>query len=77
MAMNNTQLMELYSGIQATEEVKTDKLKEIYNAIVNNEHTNIIDEMARRFNVSPYEWKIYRAISLRVIDNQLHIEGLS
>lgn len=77
MAMNNEKLMALYNEIPVSEEVKVNKLHEIYDAIVNNDHTNIIDEMASRFNVSPFEWKIYRAISLRVIEKQLHIEGLS
>ena len=75
--MTNRELMEMYNNLNGTKEVKAEKLKEVYNAIVVNEHTNIMNEMAERFNISVWEWKVYRAISLRVINNTLEMEGLS
>ena len=75
--ITNRELMERYDNLNGTKEVKVEKLKEIYNAIVANEHTNIMNEMAEKFNISVWEWKVYRAISLRVINNTLEVEGLS
>lgn len=74
--LTNRELLDMYSNIVEEEGVKTSKLKEIYSVIVANEHTNIMSEMAERFNISILEWKIYRAICLRVIDGALKMEGL-
>lgn len=74
--ITNKELLDMYFEINEEEEVKALKLKEIYNAIVENDYSNVWSEMAERFNVTKQEWRIYQAICIRVIKGQLEIESL-
>ena len=74
--MTNRELLDMYSNIVEEEGVKASKLKRIYNDIVRGDYTNIMSEMAEKYDTSILEWKIYRAISIRVIDGTLKMEGL-
>lgn len=74
--ITNKELLDMYFEINEKEDVKALKLKEIYNAIVNEEDSNIMDEMAQKFDITVQEWKIYRAICIRFIKGQLEIESL-
>lgn len=77
--LTNYELIAMYEAIEKPEEEKHKSLCRAYDIIKRDENpnVNVWETMADELQISVLEWRIYYAISIRVMRGELKMRGLS